>query len=378
MENYREANNHLYGKPGVACCRGTKRAEKLLSEKIGRREFLKRSFGGVLKGCTVYAVFGFLWRAKIKKLFAEENSKKYIGTVKYRRLGKTNLMVSEVGVGGHEYNEAGWQIRQPLEERIKIIGKALDLGVNYFDTTSDGESRSLGKVLKALKARDKCYIAHGDCAQEFCIRNADEKFIREAVERQLEALQTDRIDVFRVLAGRVARYVKDYVLIRKEDHDLSIKQEIRKIAEILEKLKKEGKIRFSCYGIGAHSKIEPYEAEVGNLFDCMQIRYNFLENEPEEEVIPYTKGHDMGIIIVKPFRRGTLLNKFVGGKERDPQDLDLRKLSDPLFATLKYKEKGLAYALLKYVLSNKDISVVISGVGSVEQIVGNAGVSIFG
>jgi aryl-alcohol dehydrogenase-like predicted oxidoreductase/MoaA/NifB/PqqE/SkfB family radical SAM enzyme len=289
--------------------------------------------------------------------------------VKYRRLGKTQLMVSEVGLGGHEYDIKGGFVRHSLQERTKIISKALDLGINFFDAADRDELFSIVNILRKLNARDKCIVSYGENVEGFRIINADEKQIRELVEGQLKTLQTDRIDIFRILDFSIS----DYAI----KMNVSLEEEIEEISLIINKLKEEGKVRFSCFTTHSQEGIERWagKADVGNLFDTIQIRFNFLECGPINRIIPYAKAHDMGIIVMKPFRKGTLLNKFCGDS-CDSTYSDLKSPSDPAFEHLKYKEKGLVYALLKYVLSHQDISTVIPGVASVEQLEENANVSI--
>ena len=304
-----------------------------------------------------------------QKMTKKEKKITSLSKVKYRKFGKSEIMVSEIGIGGHEYGRDGAEKYQPFEERVKLIAKALELGINYFDTCCDTEGFSLGKVLKALNARDKCYIAYGENVEGFRIYSADERLIRETLERQLQCLQTDRIDIFRVLDFSISDFTEKMRLDKGE--------EITKIAHILSKFKKEGKIRFSCYSTHLYDQLNPLagDADIGNLFDAIQMRYNFMENGASQKIIPYAKKHNMGIVVMKPFRKGTLLNRY-SGVSSDATYADLKSPEDPLFANLKYKEKGMAYALLKFILSNPDISVVIPGVASIEQLIENANVSM--
>lgn len=339
--------------------------EKLLSKKISRRTFLRQSFMGIIGFYGMGFLLGQKGKSRIKK-FVEDvidgKAKKGSGIVKYRRLGKTNLMVSEVGLGGH--------FRSSPEKRIEVTKNALDLGINFFDSTTVNESEAMGMSLKTLRAREKCIISVGENALGVDIVSADEKRIRENIETHLKALQTDRIDVLRVLDCHFEDY-QDKVGMDK-------KEEMAKIAEILGRLKKQGKIRFTCFTTHRQDDFMPYvyDADIGNLFDAMMIRYNFLDTKPEEKIIPYAKKHDMGIITLKPFLNGALLNKI---SEKSAKDLgvEARKSSDPIFNSLRDREKGLAYALLKFILSNKDISVAIPAAQSPREVVENATASIF-
>lgn len=301
--------------------------------------------------------------AKVQELIEESNGK---FKVKYRRLGKTNLMVSEVGLGGHEWGLDGRPGTVSPNERLEVIKKALELGVNYFDVTNDYEGERLGKYLRELDARKKVIIAYGESTDKY-VQKADETHIRGLLENQLKLLGTDMIDIFMVLAFPVGLYV--------QNASISAEEEFKKISQILEKLKKEGKIRFSCLGTQEQESFEKWteKADIGNLFDALQINFNFLDNGPLKKIIPYAREHDMGVMVMTPFRKGTLLNKDWGGDK--PRNLI--SPDDPLFENLKDKEMGLDWALLKYVISVEGISTVIPGVANREQLLRNLAVSIF-
>ena len=347
--------------------------KKFFSKRIKRRSFLKQLFMSIMGFYGIGALLGQKSNNKIKRFIEgiiEGKIEKGSRTVKYRRLGKTELMVSEVGVGGHSW---AWGLNTEQHTKIDIVRTALDLGINYFDSTYPYESRTLGMLLKELKARERCVIAVGEIRPMFHIVNADEKRIRENVEEHLRALQTDRIDILRIIDnhGHFEQYTEKAGLDRTE--------EIRGIVEIFERLKKEGKIRFTCFTTHKQNDFIPYvyTADIGKLFDCMMIRYNLLETGPEKRVIPYAKDHDMGIIVLKPFLAGALLNKVPDSGDLNLRNIQLRPPSDPIFADLKHKDKGLAYALLRFILSNRDISVAIPAVRTVEQVIENAAASIF-
>jgi aryl-alcohol dehydrogenase-like predicted oxidoreductase/MoaA/NifB/PqqE/SkfB family radical SAM enzyme len=291
--------------------------------------------------------------------------------IKKRRLGRTGILIAEVGMGGHTYDTKGGIAKHGPDVRKNIFQAALDLGLNYFDACDCEELTSTINTLNSLKARDRCVIAYGDNVEGDRITNADEKFIREHVERHLRTLKTDRIDILRVLDWSIADYARKM--------KARVEEEIEQISLIIDKLKKEGKVRFSCFSTHLQDTLEPLagKAKVGELFEVLQTRFNFLESGPANKIIPYAKTHDMGVVVIKPFRKGTLLNKYCGDPS-DPSYADLIAEDNKLFEGLPHKEKGLAYALLKYILSNNDVSVVIPGVATLEQLTENARVSMEG
>jgi len=304
---------------------------------------------------------------KVKELLSEDAAKRY--KVKYRRLGRTNVMVPEIGLGSHDWGLDGKASKDSPEyrqERLDVLKKALDLGVNFIDTTNNYEGEMLGNRLKQINAVGKFIIAYGD--SDNFVTKADEAYIRGLAEKQLKLLGVETIDIFMVFDFPVG--------LHAENEKISVENEWEGISQILEKLKKEGKIRFSCYGTHEPDDFKwAGKAEIGKLFDILQVNFNFFENSPLNKIIPYAKEHDMGIIVMTPFRKGTLLNKYWGGdKDRDK---DLKKPDDPIFDDLKDKELGLDRALLSYVLSIEDISMTIPGVANREQLARNLTTSIF-
>jgi aryl-alcohol dehydrogenase-like predicted oxidoreductase len=117
--------------------------------------------------------------------------------MKYRLLGKTNIKVSEVGFGCG--NIGGLIIRAPYEERVVAISRAIELGINYFDTAAaygNGQSeKNLGEVLETIKQRVIL-------ATKFGISREDLGDIQGAIRRSLEAslkrLKRDSIDIFQL------------------------------------------------------------------------------------------------------------------------------------------------------------------------------------
>src|SRR3990172_5366045 len=117
--------------------------------------------------------------------------------MKYRVLGKTGLRVSEIGFGCG--NIGGLIIRAPFEERLAAVNRAIELGINYFDTAAaygNGQSESnLGEVLAAIKTKVTV-------ATKFGINREDMGDIKGAVRRSLEAslqrLKKDSVDILQL------------------------------------------------------------------------------------------------------------------------------------------------------------------------------------
>jgi aryl-alcohol dehydrogenase-like predicted oxidoreductase len=125
--------------------------------------------------------------------------------MKYRILGRTGLRVSEIVLGGQEYRRGivvcDRHSREVDKQRHAIVKRALEMGVNYFDTTYTQEAFSLGRVIKDLGfPRDKTFISamsvHLLRQMEGIDQSQWHAFIEAKVLERLQLLQTDYLDIY--------------------------------------------------------------------------------------------------------------------------------------------------------------------------------------
>jgi predicted aldo/keto reductase-like oxidoreductase len=194
------------------------------------------------------------------------------------RLGKTNLEVSRVGMGGIP-------IQRPTEdEAIKIIHRALELGINFIDTAA-GYGNSEGRIGKALVGRrDQAIIATKSG------RSGKAEATVE-LERSLKRLQTDVIDIWQL-------------------HNISNAEKYAQVTgpggslEAAREALQAGKIRH--IGLSSHNLDIAIEAAKSGLFETIQFPFNYVTREPADELIPLAKKLDVGFIGMKPFAGGML------------------------------------------------------------------------
>jgi len=219
--------------------------------------------------------------------------------LRYRVLGRTGLRVSELGFGGHEYRR--WlntyhfpgdydreEFLKTQPERNGFVERAIDSGVNFFDTTLREEAESLGSALKTLGRRRDVHVA---AMIVFPFRKMDEgprtewrDVIIDGVEDRLRTLQTDYIDIFNIHMP--------------EDHYSSDK--LKMALGALEEFREQGKIGW----IGASSHELRFLAELIRRYDCfdsIMVRYNFHLQEAEKVIFPLTKALEVGVVVMKPF-----------------------------------------------------------------------------
>ena len=304
---------------------------------VTRRRFLEQIGRGTVAGGVAASLLDDAQRAA-----AAQTSP---GRVKHRVLGKTGLKVSEIGFGGHSWAypkvPVGKRWRKiTVDEAIEIIREGMDLGVNYFDSCTPLLECSVpGEALKRLKRRDQAVISVRPSHKMKGVPN-DKKEIYDWLDKRLKLWQTDYIDLL-MLANQ------SNVTPKSGYWDMSYS------IEACDKLKKQGKIRFS--GFGCHFTPEWfYEAfeKFGKDFDACSMPYNVRHREAEQ-VMPKAKAAGLGVVTIKPFARGSLL------KKRD----------------LTGKDAGLPRDMIAFVLENEHVDVCLCGLHTLAQMRENVSAS---
>ncbi len=279
--------------------------------------------------------------------------------MKYRKLGKTGLEVSEIGfgawgIGGDSYGNVS------DEESKKALRVALGIGVNFIDTSNlygQGHSEELiGEVL--LGARSKTIVASkgGTLPHQgfFMPQDFSKKHLTNALENSLKRLKTDYIDLYQLHSPAIEELTKNNDLIR----------------ETLEKFKVEGKIR--AYGVSVKSPQDAMTVinELG--YECVQVNYNMIDQRAREIGL-FDLAHklNIGIIVRTPFVFGFLTGKMTGDEDFSSNDhrrnwpkpqlerwANAPKLFDGL---IDGKKRTMAQLALKFCLSNSAVSTVIPG-----------------
>jgi predicted aldo/keto reductase-like oxidoreductase len=194
------------------------------------------------------------------------------------RLGRTGLEVSRVGIGGIPLQ------RPPEAQAIQIVRRALELGINLIDTAAgygDSEER-IGKAL--VGRREQAIVATKSGRLSKAEATAE-------LERSLKRLRTDVIDIWQL------HNISDAV---KYAQAIGPGGSLEAAREALQ----AGKIRH--IGISSHNLDIAIEAVKSGLFETIQFPFNYVTREPEDELIPLAKEHDVGFIGMKPFAGGML------------------------------------------------------------------------
>lgn len=286
--------------------------------------------------------------------------------MKYRRLGKTGLEVSEVGFGGWAIGGSGYGPTRDEDSR-QALEAAWENGVNFFDTADTyGHGHSEELIAEFLKGKPRGRVliaskAGWDFYHEPSRKNFSPAHLRYACEQSLKRLGTDSIDVYQL-------------------HNPSLEEISRgdAVGE-LEKLRQEGKIRF--IGISVHREDEALAALTDSRVASLQLILNMLDQRMAAAVLDRAKGLDVGVIAREPLASGLLTGKYGPEHEfvkddhrrrwtRQKLALDCRKI-EMIRNVLATQRLSLAQAALEFVLDFQTVSTVIPGAKTRGQILEN-------
>ena len=289
--------------------------------------------------------------------------------MKYRTLGKTGMQVSVIGLGTMVH--AGHFGPMKDSESLSAIETALDLGVNFIDT-SDAYGAGYSETLlgNALKGkRDKVILAtKGGNVMTGPNRGKrifDPDYISRVMEESLTRLQTDYIDLYQLHNPTVD------VIERGE------------VWAVLERAKQAGKIRH--YGVSINSMEEGIAAGKDGRAETIQVEYNLLAQEPAEKMFPLAQQANVGIIARVPLRRGILTGKLTAADEQRFQGEDVRARSfkgeafakelakaDQLRFLVHGKVRTFVQAALAFCIAHPAVSITIPGARNSAQMGENA------
>lgn len=280
--------------------------------------------------------------------------------MKYRTLGKTGLKVSEVGfgawaIGGNKYGNSYGATDD--NESLKAIFKAIELGCNFFDTADlygRGHSEELlGYALSKLNRNDFVIATKvgADFYSGITKMNFTENYIRFALDNSMKRLNTNYIDIYQL-------------------HNPPLEKiKSGEIFEIMDKLKKEGKINF--VGLCIDDAIEGLEALKHNTIDTIQVVYNIFDQDQNEDLFPFISNKNVGIIARETLANGLLTGLynentyFPSGDFRHTWPVSYirsrTQAAQNLKPLLNSNINSLPKLAIKFVLENNFVGVTIPG-----------------
>jgi aryl-alcohol dehydrogenase (NADP+) len=245
----------------------------------------------------------------------------------YQRLGKSGLKVSRICLGTMTYGSSQWR-DWVLEERESrpFIQRALELGINFFDTAdaySLGVSEEiLGRALKDFTRREEVVIASkvffsmGDKPN---LGGLSRVHIMQAIDDSLRRLGTEYLDLYQ---------------IHRWDPDTPIEETLEALHDVV----KSGKVRYigasSMYAWQFSKSLYLADLHGWTRFVSMQNHYNLVYREEEREMIPLCRSEGIGVIPWSPLARGFLS----GNRSRQDWGETARAKSDEFAHQMYYQE----------------------------------------
>ena len=293
--------------------------------------------------------------------------------LKYRRLGKSDIKVSEIGFGAWTIGLDWWGKKIEDDEAIRMLKRAFDKGINFFDTGDiygKGKSEKLiGIAFKGMR-NDVVYsskwgydmynaeqIGHNELPQK---HNVD--YLQYALDKSLERLQTDYMDVYSLHNPKMQAITN------------------RELFAALDGLVTNGKIRSHGVALGPAIgwRDEGLHAIMEHNITCLQTVYNILEQDPGNDLLKSGGEKNVGIMARVPDASGILTGKVNENTTFNKNDHRSTRKKEWISEALKKVEnmktiadkKGwnITELAIKFILSRKPISVVLPTMISIEEI----------
>ena len=296
--------------------------------------------------------------------------------MKYRKLGRTGLEVSDMAHG--LWGMSGWSGSEDDQSR-QAIQMAIDLGCNFFDTAwayGNGKSDALlGEAMQNNKGK-QIYAAskippknlQWPALPKYKYADAfPPDHVFKYADRIREKLRTDTIDVLQF-------HVWDDSWTDESD-----------FRQTVEKLKQDGTIRWFGLSLNRWEPANGIRALRSGLVDAVQVIYNIFDQAPEDQLFPVCRELNIGVIARVPLDEGSLGGKMTLDTRFPESDWRARYFGpENLKATIPRVEKikevvpagmTLPEMALRFILANPDVSTTIVGMRNPDHVRGNIATS---
>jgi len=289
-----------------------------------------------------------------------------------RPLGNTGLEVTEVGLGGLYIGVSS----TPQDEAVRVVHRALELGVNYIDTAPlYGNSQ---KVLgEALEGRSEAYYLGTKCGRwdwkTGPYRELDA--FKSQFEQTLRDLRRDSVDILYIHEADWSVFWQDQLTPRRTWHiasDGSYDYGNAPVTQFLLWAKEQGMARhLGMCGNNAHLLAKILQ-ESGLPVEVVLVafQYSLVRRNAKKYLLPLAKELGVGIVLGTPLEQGRLVVPRGEWLENPPDwmDDDLRARFESLYGI--HQETGISLATLamRFLLADTDATTVIPGAATVEQL----------
>ena len=285
--------------------------------------------------------------------------------MEYRGLGKTGLKVSLASFGTGGPSQFGQHKGLEQRQQTALVRRCLDLGVNLFDTHEGyGESeRILGEALRGVP-RDSYHLVtkwsyhSGDGAR-------DEAAFAESMERSLDRLETDYVDVMMIHGILASEY----------------ESVVERFVPVLERMRDQGKVRFrgfsTRYIADPAQEIVPYALRSDpDLWDVVMLKYGILNQIMAKDAMPLAVENGVGVLNMASVRIKlpipALLEELIAEwKDKGYIAPDSIPAKDPLGWLVNDDVDSVVSAAYKFAADHPAISSVITGTSNPEHLESN-------
>jgi len=269
----------------------------------------------------------------------------YLYIMEYVQLGTSNLRISRIGFGCMSLGDDD-------AANETILHRALDLGVNFFDTADlyakGMNEASVGRALKPY--RDKIYLASKVGNQWRADGsgwdwNPRKEYILAQIDGTLKRLQTDYLDLYQLHGGTIDDPIDESI-------------------EAFEMLKQQGKIRH--YGISSirPNVIREY-IKRSNIISVM-MQYSLLDRRPEETCLSLLQQNNIGVLVRGAVAQGLLINKPPKTYlNYSPGEVEK---AAAVVQSLSGSQRNAAQTALRYVLQHPAVTSVVAGIRTMQQL----------
>ncbi len=298
--------------------------------------------------------------------------------MEYRPFGQTGIQISAIGIGCWEIGGGYGSIEET--EFIKAVNRALDLGINCFDTAQaygfGASERSLAKALgsrrKEAVITTKFGVGYKDAPN---FRDSSRRRIMESIESSLTALNTDYVDVY---------------MVHWPDVNTPFEETMRALDELVQ----QGKVR--AVGI-SNFRLSQIEASMKvRRINVAQYCWNMFDRRMQKEIFPYCREHTIGVMAYGSLAYGLLTGAFTEDTNFESDDWRSRRgrmgginlfqhlfgpeyfpknirVVEDLKGVAKRYGKSLPQFALRWTLSNPVVSTALVGCRNVAEVDDNVG-----
>jgi len=289
--------------------------------------------------------------------------------MKYRNVGRTGLKVSEIALGG--WLTYGGPVEQ--ERTDTIISAAIEAGVNYIDIAdiyATGKAEEM--IGRSIKPYDRSRLVVSSklfwpMSPDVNDRGLSRKHIMESVDRSLQRIGTDYLDLY---------------YCHRFDPEVPLDETVRAMDDLVRK----GKILYWGTSVFEADQIDAAIAEANKWRTYQPVVeqpcYNMIDRHIEPEIMPTCARHGLGLVVWSPLAQGLLTGKYRDGAPSDSRGATTRWmrgiLTEANIATaIKLedlaREAGvsLSQLALKWIFNHPEISCAITGATQVEQLTEN-------